>query len=127
MLSALTIGAAASKKESEVPNRSIIFSARASEVSGPVAIIVIASSGISVISSSKTVMFLSALIPSVTSLEKISLSTARAPPAGTWHLPAHFIRKESSLRISSFKSPAALSVRIAFNEFEHTSSPNKSE
>ena len=56
----------------------------------------------------------------------MSLSTASAPPAGTLHLSAHFIRKESSLLISSFKRPAALSVREALREFEQTSSPNKS-
>ena len=55
-------------------------------------------------------------------LENLSLSTASAPPAGTEHSSAQFIIKESKILSSSFKSPAALSILLAFKEFEQTSS-----
>ena len=126
-LSAVTIGAAASKKDSESPKRFSIADASASEVRGPVATTVIASPGRSVISSLITSIFGLFFIPSVTSCANCSLSTASAPPAGTLHLSAQVMRNEPSLRISSFNSPAALSTRIALSEFEQTSSPNKSD
>ena len=49
---------------------------------------------------------------------------ARAPPAATVHRAALSSVSEPSIRISSFKSPAALSSRAAFNELEHTSPAN---
>ena len=60
-----------------------------------------------------------------TEILEISLNPVKSSqdgPAGTLQASAHFIRKESSLRISSFKSPAALSTRMALREFEQTSS-----
>jgi len=84
-------------------------------------------SGISVTSSFITVILGLLFISSFTRLEKISLSTAKAPPAGTLLLSAHFIRRESNILISSLSIPAALSFLAAFRLFEHTSSHNLSE
>ena len=62
------------------------------------------------------------LILSVIYREKISLSTASAPPAATRLMSAASIISEPNSRISSFKSPQAFSMRSAFNEFEQTNS-----
>ena len=122
ILSAVTIGAAASKKCREPPQSRIIFSARVSLVKGPVAITVIASLGMSVISFSMTSIRGLFLIFSVTIEENLSLSTAKAPPAGTLHLSAHSIKTEPICRISSLRSPAALLSLSALREFEQISS-----
>ena len=49
-------------------------------------------------------------------------STARAPPAGTADFSAQAISREPNRRISSFKRPAALSMRLALRELEQISS-----
>ena len=56
----------------------------------------------------------------VTNSENLSLSTAKACPAGTQVLSAHFISKESSKRSSSFNSPHAFVCRFDLNELLHT-------
>ena len=127
MLSAVTIGAAASKKLKLPPLKSLLISsASGPSVSGPVAITVIPSVGISVTVSVLTVMLGCDLIFSVIMRENSSLSTASAPPAGTEHLSAVERQRELSLLISAFNSPAAESTRAALREFEQTSSANKS-
>ena len=114
-----------------------------SEVNGPVAIITIPSSAISCSSllislSIKTSSILftvcfptSFLIisiffifsnSSVTLLEKTSLSTASACPAGTAVSSAIFIKSESSILNSSFNRPQALVCKFDLNELLHTTS-----
>ena len=126
ILSAVTIGAAASKKLNPPPQIFCISADNTSLARGPAAITVIASFGISVTSFSITSISGLFLISFVTIAEKSSLFTAKAPPAGTAHLSAHLIKRESSLRISSLSKPAALSILSAFREFEQMSSQNKS-
>lgn len=97
--------------------------AKSSEVSGPVAIIVIASS--SSFSKLTTSSFMTSilgflLISSVTFLANISLSTARACPAGTDVMSAIFISNESILLNSSFKRPHALVCKFDLKELLHT-------
>ncbi|MPN26072.1 hypothetical protein SDC9_173494 [bioreactor metagenome] len=58
----------------------------------------------------------------VTSFENRSRSTASAPPASTRQVCAACIVIELIRRISSFKSPAALSMRSALRELEQMSS-----
>ena len=99
-----------------------IFSLKLSDVRGPVATTVISSFGISFTSSQTTSMKSFSFMRFVTISENLSLSTAKAPPAGTRHALAHFKSKESKSLISSFRSPAALSILSALKEFEHTSS-----
>jgi len=77
------------------------------DVRGPVATIVIPSFGSSRTSSFITSIFSFCFISSVTIWENFVLSTARAPPAGTWAASAHFIIMEFKSLISSFKSPTA--------------------
>ena len=63
------------------------------------------------------------LIVLLTSFEKLSLSTAKADPAGTLLWSAHFIIKESAIRNSSCKTPTALySLSSERKELEQTSS-----
>ena len=122
MLSAETIGAAASKKCRYC--RPVIFpiaSDKASEVSGPVAMTVIPS-GISVTSPSATVIFGSFLTVSVIYEENFSRSTASAPPASTLLLSAAVIMSEPRRRNSSFNNPIAFVTAAARREFEQTSS-----
>ena len=100
---------------------SLIELASESEVSGPVAMTV-NPCGNSLSSSSMTVIFSFSCSVFVISPEKASRSTAKAPPAGTLFSSAAFIIKESSCRISSFKSPAPLVNWLARKEFVQTSS-----
>ena len=58
----------------------------------------------------------------VTILEKPSLSTASAPPAGTFVSSAQTITMLPIRRISSLRSPQALSRPLPLSEFEQTSS-----
>ena len=121
MLSAVTIGAAASKKLRFPPQSSLIFSERSGDASGPAAIITMPP-GISVISSLMSVISFLESIFSVTRAENLSLSTASAPPAGTAVALAHSTQREPSISISAFSIPAAQPSLIALNEFEQTSS-----
>ena len=120
------MGATASKNERVPPNFCRRLSARASEVSGPVATITIPSEGSSVTSPVTTSMFGSDLIFSVIYSENSSLSTASAPPAATEVLSAASMVTEPRRRISSLSNPAADSSRIAFSELEQTSSAKPS-
>ena len=104
-----------------------IASLRAGEVKGPLAKITRPSrfSG-SVTSSSTTVTSGCSRIKVVIAFANMSLSTARAPPAGTRLASAAFIIMESSLRISSFRRPTAFSTLAARKELLQTSSAKNS-
>ena len=123
MDSAVTSGAAASKKwrYPVSPKYSPIALLSASEVSGPVAIIT-GPSGISVTSSSITVIFGWERIFSVTIFAKPPRSTARQPPASTRVASAQDRIRLSKRRSSSLRSPTAFSSRSPRRELEHTSS-----
>ena len=121
MLSAVTIGAAASKKLRFPLHNAAIFSLSASEASGPAAIMT-GVSGISVISLRTTSISGSLSILSVTRAENLSLSTASAPPAGTAVFFAHSMQSEPISSISALRSPAAQPSLVALKELEHTSS-----
>ena len=54
-----------------------------------------------------------------------SLSTANALPAGTALTSAHSISNDPNFRISSFRTPDALSNKFEPNELEQTSSAKK--
>jgi hypothetical protein len=60
-------------------------------------------------------------------LAKPTLSTARAPPAGTRLASALSMMREPSLRSSSFSSPTAFESSSERRELEHTSSPKYGE
>ena len=123
MLSAVTIGAAASKKlRLFAPHFLSISEASSPSVSGPVAITVMPLSGTLSAVFSITFIFLWDFIFSVTIWENILRSTASAPPAATDEASAALRQTEPKRRISSFKSPAAESMREALSEFEQTSS-----
>jgi len=62
-------------------------------------------------------------IRSVMKVAKPSLSTARAPPAGTLFSSAAAIIREPCTRNSSLRRPTALARLTPLREFEHTSSP----
>ena len=97
-----------------------------SDVSGPVAIIVIPSSHKSFkcilfpISSFITSISGFLFISSVTFSENISLSTANACPAGTLVSSAIFINNESNFLNSSFNRPHAFVSKFYLNELLHT-------
>ncbi len=122
IVSASTIGAAASKKESDSPPTRCARSEKsASEQSGPAATTT-CPSGMLVASRRSTSMRGLASILSLTSLEKSLRSTASAPPAGTAASRAHSMSCEPMWASSSLRRPAALSCLVDFREFEHTSS-----
>ena len=62
----------------------------------------------------------------VTYAEKASLSTAKAPPAGTLVAAAACIVSEPSNRISALSRPQALSSASDLSELLHTNSANLS-
>ena len=120
--SSVTMGAAASKKES--PSRPVmrtISPANASLVRGPVAMTV-GPSGRRVTSPSITRQFGCPRSALVTPAENCSRSTAIAPPAGTRAPSAQVMISEPMRRISSLSSPTAFSTRSLRRELEHTSS-----
>ena len=119
MLSAVTIGAAASKKCScSAPKNSVIFALNASLVRGPDAITVLSLKSREVTSSSTTSMFSFSFMTRVTSAENFSRSTASAPPAGTAFSYAQRITRLSSSFSSSFSSPTAFfTQRVRTAEF----------
>ena len=122
-----TMGATASKKcRPSLPVRRRIVSAKASEVSGPVAMIT-SPSGKSVTSSSAISTLSLARRRSVTALAKPSRSTARAPPAATRCSSAQSMMRLPRRRSSSFNSPTALVSSSLRRELEHTSSANQGE
>ena len=125
MLSKVTRGAAASKKFRYLlsGNSLAMDSDRASEVSGPVAMITCPSSGIWVTSPSSTVMLGWERILSVMAAENASRSTASAPPASTRCSSAQAMMREPQRRSSSFSRPTAFSSWSERRELEHTSSP----
>ena len=104
----------------------MIASARASLVSGPVATTVIPSVGRVVTSRCSTVISGWVSIAFVTASENLSRSTASAPPAATAAALAAGMHTEPSRRISSLRSPAALSSLDALSELEQTSSASLS-
>ena len=121
------MGAAASKKlrySAEIS--SPMAAEKASEVSGPVAMITFPS-GISVTSPSRTVMSGWLRIFSVISAENRSRSTARAPPAATAVSLAQGTQRLPSRSISALSSPAADSRRLALKELEQISSAKSGE
>ena len=119
----MTTGAAASKKKSDFSPVSFnIGSVSVLWVSGPVATIVYSSVFISFTVSRISSILGCSLICFVTRAENLSRSTASAPPAGTLVLSAQSITRLPILRISSFKSPQALSRPLPFKELEQTSS-----
>ena len=130
MLSLCTIGAIASKKaSSSSPVFARICSAKASEVSGPVAMSTLpqSSSGSSPISSRAIVTFGCSSRAFVTASENPTRSTAKAPPAGTWFASADFIISEPAKRISACNTPTAFEVASSErNELEQTSSAKPS-
>ena len=65
--------------------------------------------------------------PAGTRVELVCMDDCQAPPAGTLDCLAIGTVSEPKRAISSFKRPAALSIREALSEFEHTSSQNKSD
>ena len=96
---------------------------KAGEVRGPLAKITMpASFSGSVTSSSTTVIKGCSLINRVTVRAKPSLSTARAPPAGTRFASAARMMTESKRRISSFRSPTAFSTLADRRELLQTNS-----
>jgi len=97
-----------------------------SDVKGPLAIMQGRSSGISVTSSCVMVINGWFLIFSVTYSLKGTLSTAKAPPAGTRVASAASMISDPSRRISSFKRPTAFSTLAARKELLHTNSAKKS-
>ena len=100
-----------------------MFSDSASDVNGPVAIITIPSfARFSIFVTSLFITSINGflLISLVTIFENFSLSTAKACPAGTDVLSAHFIRSESNILNSSFKSPHAFVSKFDLNELLHT-------
>ncbi len=124
---------ASKKKRDSCPARRRMASARAGEVSGPVATTATGCSsplpgreegrgGRSVTSSRRTVMFGWLSIASVTARLKASRSTANAPPAGTAVLSAQAITNEPSRRNSFLRRPRARSGRLEPRLFEQTSS-----
>ena len=108
------------------PVISCISFASGSDVSGPVAIIVIASFDRSFIDMSfpisAVIVSINGLffICSVTFFENCSLSTASAWPAGTFVSSAIFISSESNFLSSSFSSPHAFVIKFDFKELLHT-------
>ena len=117
-----TMGAAASKKlRVSLPHSSRIAWAKAPSVKGPVAMTA-GPSGMAVTSPTWTVILGWLLMCWVTRSENFSRSTAKAPPAETLVSSAQAMVREDSIRISSFRSPAADPRREAFRELEQTSS-----
>ena len=123
--SAVTIGAAASKKCRLSPRSSSIAVSSLPSVSGPVAMTV-GPSGMLVTSSVTTSILGFDRIASVTAFENSSLSTASAPPAGTLVASAQRIMIEPRQRSSCLSSPTALSSLSERRELEQTSSANPS-
>jgi hypothetical protein len=126
MLSRWTIGAMASKKLSALsPVRARTASARAGEVSGPVARITLSQSagGRPAISSRRISISGWRSSRSVTAREKPSRSTASAPPAGSLWASALARISDPARRISSCSRPTALfSASSERSELEQTSS-----
>ena len=109
MVSAWTMGAMASKKASaSAPVSAAMACPRAAEVSGPVAMIQLPSSGRAVISPSAMVTSGWARRAAVTSAEKASRSTASAPPAGSLWRSAAVMMRPPAARISQCSWPTAL-------------------
>jgi hypothetical protein len=117
-----TSGAMASKKNRcSSPLSAAMADERAGEVSGPLAMMT-GESGISV-SSSRTISIRGCdETRVVTSSEKASRSTARAPPAGREVCWAQWRSMEPRRRNSSLRTPEARSGRFDPREFEQTSS-----
>ena len=124
------IGAMASKKaSSSSPVRSLIAFASLSDVRGPVAMMTLSQSCGGIVSTSPRSIVMSgcSFNALVTPAEKISRSTASAPPAGTAAFAPSRIMSELSLRISSCSKPTALcSWSSERKEFEQTSSAQPS-
>jgi len=100
----------------------------ASDVSGPVATMmgVPVDAGTRATSSRTTVMSGCDATASVTARENASRSTASAAPAGTRVASAARMINESSRRISSFRTPTALSSLSLRKELLQTSSARPS-
>ena len=96
-------------------------------MSGPVAITAGASKSRESTSFSMISISGSFFICSVTAFGNSSLSTARAPPAGTRVLSAHIIIREPMSRSSSLSRPIAFDKPSARKEFEQQSSQKRSE
>ena len=129
-VSTFMIGAMASKKaRSSSPVWARTASARAIEVSGPVAMMTLSQSSGGMVSISSRMMVMRGWASSVwvTSSEKPSRSTARALPAGTWWLAALAMMRPSQRRISSCRTPTAFPVWSSERkELEQTSSARPS-
>ena len=100
-----------------------IFFANPSEVRGPVAIITIPSFAKDSISTiSLRIISINSFFSNsqVTFLEKLSLSTAKACPAGTLVSSAILINNESNLLNSSFNKPHAFVSKFDLKELLHT-------
>jgi hypothetical protein len=111
------------------PTKAAIFAESADEVSGPVAMITGRrgpEAGISATSPRSTRIRGCAAIASVIRSAKPSRSTARAAPAGTRTSSATRMTSDPSRRISSFRSPTALSSLSPRNELLQTSSASRS-
>ena len=120
--SAVTMGAAASKKFSApVPVRFAMASVSAGSVSGPVAMMagVPGISDTTPVSTDTSGWFFSA---AVILSENCSRSTASAPPAGTRLSSAQRRIRLFIARSSAFSRPEALESCSAFSELEQTSS-----
>src|ERR1019366_1697406 len=124
MESAPTMGLMESKKYNcSLPLKPRISRVTASEVSGPVATIVIAVfSSMAVTSSRTTRMSGSRSRAAVTAWENLSRSTASACPAGTAVWRAMSISSEPARRISSFSNQGAVFSVSDFSELEQTNS-----
>ena len=122
MDSAVTMGAAASKKcREERCGRAVSASVRAGSVRGPVATMQ-GASGSAVTRRCSMVISGWAVSCRVTSSENLSRSTASAAPAGTRLFSAAARIREFSFFISAFRRPEPLARCSAFRELEQTSS-----
>ena len=120
--SAVTMGAAASKKLSaRTPVYAAMASHSAGSVSGPVAMIA-GASGISAATADSVSISGWPCMAAVTRPENRSRSTASAPPAGTRLCSAHARIRLPSARSSAFRRPEALDSCSAFSELEQTNS-----
>ena len=121
------IGEIASKKwRFAPPVRAASFSARAGDVSGPVATTITPSAGRSVFSSRTTLMRELPRIASVTLSPKAVLSTTSALPPGMAQPSAASMMREPSTRNSALRRPCAFPGSFDFNELEQTSSARRS-
>lgn len=106
----------------------LIAEAKASEVSGPVAITRGLEAGSSVILTASSLIISTPAFKRacVTNPEKASRSTARVPPAATLVSYAAVMTMEPSLAISSLRMPDAAARSTALSELLHTSSARPS-